>query len=176
MNESSGSKQLKLWYSNAHVLTADKLNELKGPIDCDYPDLVCIAEVKPKNFIRTSSLVEYYINGYNLEAINTLADKDRGMLIYLKKCIQYHVLEQLLFTSILTQEIIICELRKKDSYLLAIACVSRSTNSTVDNEDNLNVLLKNTSDKYNANLIVLGDFNYPRIDWVHYSRNSNMND
>ena len=39
MNESSGSKQLKLWYSNAHVLTADKLNDLKEPIDCDYPKL-----------------------------------------------------------------------------------------------------------------------------------------
>ena len=169
MNESSSSKQLKLRYSNAHVLTADKLNQLKEPKDCDYPDLVCIAEVKPKNFIRTSSLVEYYINGYNLEAI-------RGMLIYLRKCIQYHVLEQLLFANILTREIIICELRKKDSYLLAIACVSRSTNSTVNNEDNLNVLLKNTSDKYNANLIVLGDFNYPRIDWVHYNTNSSIND
>ena len=142
MNESSSSKQLKVWYSNAHVLTADKLHELKEPIDYDYPDLVCIAEVKPKNFIRTSSLVEYYVNGYNLEGINTLADEDRGMLFYLRKCIQYHVLEQFLFTSMLTQEIIICELRKKDSYLLAIACVSRSTSSTVNNEDNLNVLLK----------------------------------
>ena len=39
---------------------------MKVQIDCDYPDIVCIAEVKPKNFIRTLSLVEYYINGYNL--------------------------------------------------------------------------------------------------------------
>ena len=37
-------------------------------------------------------------------------------------------------------------------------------------------MLKNISDKYNANLIVLGDFNYPRIDWVHYSTNSSIND
>ena len=38
----------KAWYSNADVLTTDKLNEVKGQIDCDYPDIVCIAEVKPK--------------------------------------------------------------------------------------------------------------------------------
>ena len=55
INESSSSKQLKVWYSNSDVFTTDKLNELKGQIDCDYPDLVCIAEVKPKNFIRTLS-------------------------------------------------------------------------------------------------------------------------
>ena len=49
-NHSSGSKeQLKVWYSNANVLTTDKLNELKGQIDCDYLDIVCISEFKQKN-------------------------------------------------------------------------------------------------------------------------------
>ena len=73
INNSSGSKQqLKVWYSNADVLTTDKLNELKGQIDCDYSNIVCIAEVKPKNFIRTLSLVEYYINGYVSTEVPTL--------------------------------------------------------------------------------------------------------
>ena len=98
------------------------------------------------------------------------------MLLYIKKPIQYHLLDQFLFTSILTQTIIICEIKTEGSNLLAIAFVYRSPNSTVNNSDNLNVLLKNISDKYNANLIVLGDFNYPRIDWVHYSTNSSIND
>ena len=81
-----------------------------------------------------------------------------------------------LVTSILTQEIIVCELKTEDSNLLAIACVCRSPNSTISNSDNLNVLLKNIYDKYNANLIVLGDFNYPGIDWVHCSTNSCISD
>ena len=147
VNSSSGSKQLKVWYSNADVLTTD--NELKGQIDCDYPEIVYIDEVKRKNFIRTLSLVEYYINGYNLEAINILADKGRGI----KKSIQYHLLDKFLFTNVLTQEIIICELKTEDSNLLAIACVYWSPNSAVINLDNLNVLLKNISDKCNANLM-----------------------
>ena len=79
-------------------------------------------------------------------------------------------------TSILTQEIIVFELKTEDSNLLAIECVYRSPNSTVNNSNNLNLLLKNISDKYNANLIVLGDFNYPRIEWLHYSTNSCIND
>ena len=35
----------------------------------------------------------------------------------------------------------------------------RSSNSTVNKSDNLNVFLKKISDKYNINLIILGDFN-----------------
>ena len=77
----------KAWYSNADVLTTDKLNELKGQIDCDYPDMVCIAEVKPKNFIGNLSFVEYYINSYNLETITILDDEGRSMLLYIKKYI-----------------------------------------------------------------------------------------
>ena len=77
INESSSSKQLKVWCSNADILTTDKLNELKRQIDCDYPDIVYIAKVKPKNFIRTLSSVEYYINGYNLQAINILDDEGK---------------------------------------------------------------------------------------------------
>ena len=77
------------------------------------------------------------------------------MLLYIKKSIQYHLLDQLLFTNILIQEII-CELKTEDSNPLVIACAYRSPNSTVNNLDNLNVLLKKTSDKYNANLIFWG--------------------
>ena len=96
INESSNSKQLKVWYSNGDVLTTDKLNELKVQIDCGYPDIVCIDEVKPKNFIRTLSLVEYYINDNNLEVINILEDEGRGMLLYIRKSIQYNLLDQFL--------------------------------------------------------------------------------
>ena len=56
-NSSGSKKQLKVWYSNADVLTTDKLSELKRQIDCHYPDIVCIAEVQPKNFIRNLFLL-----------------------------------------------------------------------------------------------------------------------
>ena len=48
-NSTSTTQQLKVRDSNANVLTTDKLNELKGHIDCDYSDKAHIAEVKPKN-------------------------------------------------------------------------------------------------------------------------------
>ena len=69
------------------------------------------------------------------------------------------MLDQILFSRIFTQEIIICDLKTDDSNHLAIACVYRSPISTVNNSDNLNILPKNIPDKYDANVIVLGDFN-----------------
>lgn len=53
----------------------------------DNLGLNCITEVKLKNVFRTLSLVEYYINGYNLEAIHVLGENGRGMLYYIKKSI-----------------------------------------------------------------------------------------
>ena len=54
-NSTSSTQQIKVPDSNANVLTSDKINELKGHIDCDYLDKARIAEVKPKknyqNFI-----------------------------------------------------------------------------------------------------------------------------
>ena len=96
--------------------------------------------------------------------MNILADEGRDMLLYIKKSIQYHLLDQLLFTNILTQEMIIFELKTEDSNPVAIACICRSPNSTINNSGNLNVLLKKISDKYNANLIILADFNCLKID------------
>ena len=167
-NSTSSTQQLKVRDSNASVLTTDKLNELKGHIGCDYPNKARIAEVKPKKIIKTLSLVKYYINGYHLESIN-LSKKS-------KKSIKYHLLYQFYFTIILSQEIIICELKTKDSNLWAITCVCRRASSTVNNSDNLNVFLKTISDKCNANLTVSADLNYPKIGWVYYSTNSSISD
>ena len=50
------SKQLKIWYSNCDVLITPKLHELSPLIFIQNPDIVCLSEVKPKNFQRTLSL------------------------------------------------------------------------------------------------------------------------
>lgn len=92
-------------------MTTDKLNELKCSIDVDYLDIVFIAEVNPKNVIRTLSLVECFINGYNLETINVLANEGRGMLLYTNKSIQDQLLDQFSFIITLIQVVILCELK-----------------------------------------------------------------
>lgn len=91
-------------------MTTDKLNELKCSMDDGYLDIF-IAEVNPKNVIRTLSLVECFINGYNLETINVLANEGRSMLLYTNKSIQDQLLDQFSFIITLIQVVILCELK-----------------------------------------------------------------
>ena len=43
-----------------------------------------------------------------------------------------------------------------------IACVYRSPNSAADNTNSLNLSLRALAERYYSNLVVLGDFNYPK--------------
>ena len=80
-----GKQQLKIWYTNTDVFIMDKLHELSSRTTDEFPDIICIAEVKPTNFKRTLSLVKYNIVGYNTEALNIVQDTGRGMLLFIKK-------------------------------------------------------------------------------------------
>ena len=59
---------------------------------------------------------------------------------------------------------------------IVVCCVYRSPNSSIDNSENMNLYLKSLSDKHPSNFIVMGDFNYPKIDWKHYSTTTSIND
>ena len=86
----------------------NKLHELSSHITDKFPDIICIAEVKPKNFKRTLSLVEYNIVGYNTQALNIVPETGRGMLLFIKKDIKYKLVDISLFTDTVPQELIAC--------------------------------------------------------------------
>ena len=88
-NYRHGKQQLKIWYTNIDVFTMNKLHELFSRITDEFPDIICTAEVKPKNFKRTLSLVKCNIVGYNTEALNIVQDIGRGMLLFIKNDIKF---------------------------------------------------------------------------------------
>ena len=49
-------KQLKIWFTNCDVFNISKQQELCSRIASNSPDIICLLEVKPKNFRRTLSL------------------------------------------------------------------------------------------------------------------------
>ena len=108
-NHEHGKHQLKIWYTNTDVSTINKLHELSSRITAEFPDIICIAEVKHKNFKRTLSLVELNIVGYNTEVLNVVPDTGRGMLLFIKKDIKYKLVDISLFTDTVPQEVIACE-------------------------------------------------------------------
>ena len=95
-NYEHGKQQLKIWYANTDVFTFNKLYELHGCITDEFPEIICIAEVKPKNFKRTLPLVEYNTEGYNTEALNIVQDTGRDMLLFIKKDIKYKLVDRCL--------------------------------------------------------------------------------
>ena len=174
-SDRSKSKPLKVWYTNCDVLTSLKIQELSVNIDHFHPDIICITEVKPKNYQRTLTLVEYNIPGYNIEHKNILDDIGRGMILYIKNSFTYELFDNELVTGMNPQEILLTEV-KFYTVNIFFAFIYRSPNSDLGNTDYLNESLKTLSDIYPSNFIVIGDFNYPKIDWEHYTTTASIND
>ena len=78
---------ISIWYTNADTLTKDKLQELKEDINASsLPDIIAITEMKPKNYTKELTKVEYMIDCYTFEPVN-LEDRGstRGVAIYYRK-------------------------------------------------------------------------------------------
>ena len=61
-------------------------------------------------------------------------------------------------------EALFCTLKLKGKETLLVGSFYRSPNKT-ENNDNLNELLEKISEKKISHVLLLGDFNYPKIDW-----------
>ena len=81
--------KLQVMFSNADVLTKDKMLELQIKVMEKVPDIIMIQEVKPKNSNRNLSPVEYQIDGYELLHVNIESDKGRGLCTFIKCGIEY---------------------------------------------------------------------------------------
>ena len=81
---------ITIWFTNADVLTQDKIRELKEEIKIDRAPDIAITELKPKNYTRQLTENEYEIGGYKFEQEN-LMDKGstRGVAMYIKKSLMF---------------------------------------------------------------------------------------
>ena len=68
-----------------------------------------------------------------------------------------------LFTDTVPQEVIACEVVTNNGNSLIIACVYSSPNSTAYNTNSLYRTFRALAERYYLNLVVLGDFNYPKM-------------
>ena len=72
-----------MWYSNADVLTKDKLTELKCRIKAPlHHHVIAISELKRKHLKRQLTLQEYNLEGYSMETMNMNDNKGRGMILF----------------------------------------------------------------------------------------------
>lgn len=156
-------------YTNADSLL-NKRNELKIEIALTKPKIIGITEVKPKNARFDIALAELQLDEYDL--LTNVHEKGRGICLYTHvslKAAHCDINENVKF-----QESIWAQIRLPNTNdVLLVGCCYRSPNSAEENSYKLNTLLKEVECRKASHVLVMGDFNYPEINW---NGNSSMTD
>ena len=147
--------QLTCLYTNANSLK-NKRNELQGKIDRLKPDVVGITEVWMKE--------TYILQGYH-PAIR----KDRpdgvsggGVMILIR---DYLTVTECTELNSLSTEAVWCFLNLSKSKRLLVGNCYRSPSSTAENNSRIIDMFKQIPSFRADGLLVMGDFNFPSIDW-----------
>ena len=159
-------------FTHTHLICAsiniDTITNKKDELLCmihDYaPHIIAVTEIKPKNARYQLQESELNITGY--EKFPNLAG-NRGVCLYIKESLAPVKHETL--SSDTFAECIWCTLKANNNTELLIGCVYRSPNSTGENNTALEKMLKLATRDQKTNVVVLGDFNYPDIDWINES-------
>ena len=156
---------LKCWYTNADSLL-NKIDELKCRINSSQPDIVCVTEVFPKHCVTEVSIASVQIVGYTCYCSN-FSHNSRGVCMFVKSTFNVNPLDNLNTGGF--QESLWCSISVHGSDDIVVGVVYRSPSSTHENDDKLLDLIKDVTRLYSSNLLIVGDFNLPKVDWSSWS-------
>ena len=159
------SPAIKILFTNADQFTHAKKDELHQRIITEKPMLVAVSEVKPKNG-RVMSEIDYSIDDYTINPVNLDNTTGRGIIIYTHNSLDKSTIQIKVSNSF--EEACLIEVRLRNGDTLMFGCIYRSptqTDNSDDNNENLNNLLKELSEKSYSHICLVGDFNYPSINW-----------
>ena len=172
---SYSGKQTKMLFTNADQMNSAKFLELQQIIKQEKPLIVAICEVKPKNSSKERLDQDYQMQDYVLHPTNLSNDAPgRGIAVYTHNSISKSVAQVSLNTKFV--ESCLIEIRLRGGDMLLFACCYRSptpSQSSDENNNNLNELLKEISTKKYSHRCILGDFNYKDINWSTLSTDHN---
>ena len=161
---------MKVLYSNVDCLT-NKMNDIKLLIfenQKNKPDIILLTEINAKNFKYSFTENELKLPGYKLYSKNIGIKNRRGIVVYVNDTI--NVIE---CTNIDTkfEEQILLEIINKQTKNIYISCIYRSPNSEVLNDNLLYEYIKLITNKNNNDVLIVGDFNLPHINWNCFNAN-----
>lgn len=157
-------ENLNVWNTNADVLTGKKMNELKSRVTIEKPDIIIISEVLPKNSIYETTDANLTLDGYEL--IRSENWGSRGIIIYTA----IHLNASKIDTSTKFEESIWCNIKTTNSENIIVGGIYRSPSITPGSDVNNKQLLKllsEVSKMKHDHIIITGDFNLKKIDWVN---------
>ena len=137
------------------------------------PDTVMVTEVRPKYSRTEVCSQQFKLDGFELF---TNVDEDatgRGVAIYVVDHLLANV--NLIYIGIVNKESIWLEFTNGVNSKAILGCVYRSPSSTSDDDAKLHNILAELSNLNAANLLIMGDFNHPEIDWESTTTDRNSN-
>ena len=160
------------FYTNADQFP-NKFSEFQTRIRDTKPKVIGITEVKAKNYKQNQA--EYtmeWVDEYNMFSINIDNDTRRGMLLYVHKTLSAS--EVKLITEF--QENVFVEIATNQRETMLVGLTYRSESGTEENNRNLRSIIDEANNKKCTHCIIMGDFNYPGIDWDTYSTKGENSD
>ncbi|VDI14274.1 Hypothetical predicted protein [Mytilus galloprovincialis] len=156
--------KLNCFYTNADQLF-NKLSELIVKARDNKPNIIGITEVKPKvnrykPFKAEYSLPE--VGNYKMYEKNLETDEGRGLLLYIDSNLESTEVNM----EAQFQENIFIKIKLNQNDKLLIGLIYRSpSNNTKEYNDKLTELISEATQKGFSHILIMGDFNYPAIDW-----------
>ena len=146
-------------YTNTDVLN-NKLEELIVFIEKRDIHIIAITEIMPKNRIHDGD----YKPDFIIPGFASYCNHDgRGVALFIKESLDYVILNE--FDDIHSPSLV-CKVKLPNNENTIFALCYRSPNSSDTMNENVNALIDNINKKHNKDkVIILGDFNFPEIDW-----------
>jgi len=157
--KSNKPKNIRCIYTNADSLL-NKRNELLVVIEELKPDVIGITEVKPKHCRFTLQEDELKIPQFR--CFSKTEDSGRGVLIYVREHLKPSQEDKL---NSMYEDAVWCSVVLPDKDSVLLGCVYRSPNNSDIDNARVNIMLKAASDMKHKHHILMGDFNFPEIDW-----------
>ena len=157
---------LKVMYTNADTFT-NKWDEFKARVLMKQPDIIGVAEVKPKRTNQTLNYNEFNLKEYNYDLYPLNIDNKigRGMLLYVKNNLQR---DEITLPDDFS-EAIAMKIQTEKNRSLIIVLTYRSDSGTPENNEKLLKVINNLSQRKECDVLFFGDFNFPKINWEEIS-------
>ena len=147
-------------YSNADSLM-NKRTELEALVEIHKPEVISITEVKPKNCRFEIQPSEVQLDGYEL--FHTLDKDGRGTCLHIKQELKPTAISTA--NSFSESVFVECKLANKESLILGTVYRSPSIKDEATN-NKLNKTISDIAALKADHLVIVGDFNFPEIDWT----------
>lgn len=164
-SKSNQESPISILYTNADQMTTSKKCELIELVKRANPQIIAVCEVKPKNGSERAE-VDYQIPNYSLYSTNLLNHTGRGIAVYVISSMVSSISE--ISLPIDFQEACLLEVKLKNYDKLLFGCFYRSpspTNTSTENNEKLNMLIKTVTSQNFSHFCFVGDFNFKNINW-----------